>query len=202
MFTKIALSRECDLMGLMQQSLDYARQAVAADSSKANSLWYLADTYLDAGMTDSALTTINQYIELVPDDYSGYYTRGMIAVRRGQYDKALNDFDFAVVLDDSFVNAHLFRGIMLNSFGRTAEARKEFESTVPGRKLHDPLCQRKEGKAPSETLSDPFASMARAPKPAAPQTLDEFDTSEFYGDESYNEDELTDLENMDADDLQ
>ncbi len=76
------------------------------------------------------------------------------------------------------------------------------KETVPGRKLHDPLCQRKEGKAPSETISDPFASMARAPKPAAPQTLDEFDTSEFYGDESYNEDELTDLENMDADDLQ
>lgn len=76
------------------------------------------------------------------------------------------------------------------------------KETVPGRKLHDPLCQRKEGKAPSETLSDPFASMARAPKPVAPQTLDEFDTSEFYGDESYNEDELTDLENMDADDLQ
>lgn len=142
MFTKIALSRECDLMGLMQQSLDYARQAVAADSSKANSLWYLADTYLDAGMTDSALTTINQYIELVPDDYSGYYTRGMIAVRRGQYDKALNDFDFAVVLDDSFVNAHLFRGIMLNSFGRTAEARKEFESTVAcdtGRRMRIPV---------------------------------------------------------------
>ncbi len=76
------------------------------------------------------------------------------------------------------------------------------KETVPGRKLHDPLCQRKEGKAPSETLSDPFASVTRAPKPAAPQTIDEFDTSEFYGDESYNEDELTDLENMDADDLQ
>lgn len=77
------------------------------------------------------------------------------------------------------------------------------KETVPGRKLHDPLCQRKEGKAPSETLGiDPFS--ATPPRTAAkPQAaIDEFDTSEFYGDESYNEDELTDLENMDADDLQ
>lgn len=77
------------------------------------------------------------------------------------------------------------------------------KETVPTRHLHDPLCQRKEGKAPSETLDSMFAATpARPVKAAETPSLDEFDTAEFFGDESYNDDELTDLENMDAEDLQ
>jgi len=64
------------------------------------------------------------------------------------------------------------------------------KETVPGKNLHDPLCQRKEGKAPQEVLAnDIFAS----PKPIKiDANIEELD-EEFYGDEAFNEEDLAEL---------
>ncbi len=71
------------------------------------------------------------------------------------------------------------------------------KETIPGKHMSDPLCQRKEGKAPAEKLR--FAAPAK-PAPKQQTAIDEFDSSEFYGDESYNDDELSDLEGLDGED--
>ena len=64
------------------------------------------------------------------------------------------------------------------------------KETVPGKSMHDPLCQRKEGKAPQEVLAnDMFAAPANIKIDTNIEELDE----EFYGDANFNEDELAEL---------
>ncbi|MBO4722512.1 MAG: hypothetical protein J5629_06230 [Muribaculaceae bacterium] len=62
------------------------------------------------------------------------------------------------------------------------------KETIPGKNLHDPLCQRKEGKAPQETLPDMFT----APLKVDTDIDAEIDEA-FYGDENFNEEELREL---------
>ncbi len=72
------------------------------------------------------------------------------------------------------------------------------KETIPGKNLHDPLCSRKEGKAPREVI-DMFAAPV-APKVIPEPSIEELG-EEFYGDESYSDDELTDLEGFDGESL-
>lgn len=60
--------------------------------------------------------------------------------------------------------------------------------TLPGKTMHDPLCQRKEGRPPKENID--FVEMKPVVK--IDPTIDELD-EEFYGEAGFNEDELGDL---------
>ena len=64
------------------------------------------------------------------------------------------------------------------------------KETIPGRSLHDPLCTRKEGRAPKE-FSD-VEDVVVAQK-VTNTNIDDI-CEEFYGEDGYNEDELTDLD--------
>lgn len=63
----------------------------------------------------------------------------------------------------------------------------ELKSIITGKTLMDPLCTRKEGKAPAQHIDlDEFD--AKMDKKAA-AALEDFDT-DFYGDSEFNEEEL------------
>jgi hypothetical protein len=63
----------------------------------------------------------------------------------------------------------------------------ELKSIITGKTLMDPLCTRKEGKAPNQHVDlDEFD--ARMDKKAA-AALEDFD-ADFYGDTEFNEEEL------------
>lgn len=71
------------------------------------------------------------------------------------------------------------------------------KEVIPGKSLRDPLCERKEGKAPVEMIDidaygDKFAKIDT--------TIDDLD-AEFYGDESFDEEEISDLEELEEDSL-
>ena len=69
----------------------------------------------------------------------------------------------------------------------------EMKEIVTGKTLLDPLCQRKEGKAPEQFIDiDDFKPVI----PTATDLDDDLDES-FYGADGYNEDELADLEGFD-----
>lgn len=66
----------------------------------------------------------------------------------------------------------------------------EMKEMITGKQLLDPLCQRKEGKAPEQFIDvDEY-------KPAQASALEDID-EEFYGSDEYNEDEIEDLEDFD-----
>ncbi len=72
------------------------------------------------------------------------------------------------------------------------------KETIPGKNLHDPLCSRKEGKAPQENID--FESYATPPITKIDTSIDDIE-EEFYGDEDFNEDELTDFDEIDSENL-
>ncbi|MBR1883251.1 MAG: hypothetical protein IJ808_09655 [Muribaculaceae bacterium] len=72
------------------------------------------------------------------------------------------------------------------------------KETQPGKSLHDPLCQRKEGKAPKESI-DLDTVMPVIPKVESMQ-IEELD-ADFFGDEEFNDDELDDFDEISRDDL-
>ena len=75
----------------------------------------------------------------------------------------------------------------------------KLKEIVYGKKLHDPLCQRKEGKAPKETI-DLADTLAIASSKVVEPSLDDIG-EEFYGDAEFNEDELGDLAELEGEDL-
>lgn len=70
----------------------------------------------------------------------------------------------------------------------------EMKEIVTGKTLLDPLCQRKEGKAPEQ-----FVDIDDYKQPSVQTTsIDDDDIDEnFYGSDDYNDDELTSLEGLD-----
>lgn len=68
----------------------------------------------------------------------------------------------------------------------------EMKEIITGKTLLDPLCQRKEGKAPEQFIDiDDYK-----PTNTNSSISDDID-EEFYGSDGYNEDELTDLAGFD-----
>ena len=70
----------------------------------------------------------------------------------------------------------------------------EMKEMQPGKSLLDPLCQRKVGNAPKQVIDIEEMNENLAKKSAA-SSIDDLD-ADFYGDESFNEDEF-DLEGFD-----
>jgi hypothetical protein len=64
------------------------------------------------------------------------------------------------------------------------------KETVPGKSMSEPLCQRKEGKAPQETIA--VDAMAPVKPVKIDATIEELDEA-FYGDDAFNEEELAEL---------
>ena len=75
----------------------------------------------------------------------------------------------------------------------------EMKEIITGKNLKDPLCQRKEGKAPEQFIDiDDMNEKAIAKTTAL--GIDDLD-EDFYGSDGYNDDELSDLEGYEDDDL-
>lgn len=71
----------------------------------------------------------------------------------------------------------------------------EMKEMQPGKSLFDPLCQRKVGNAPKQFVDIDEINDSLSKKAVASATIEELD-EDFYGDESFNEDEF-DLEGFD-----
>ena len=71
------------------------------------------------------------------------------------------------------------------------------KETIPGRSLHDPLCTRKEGKAPKQVnIPDEIVATPKVEKPNI-EAIEE----DFYGEDAYHEDELTDLDAFEGENI-
>ena len=69
---------------------------------------------------------------------------------------------------------------------------------MTGKHLHDPLCELKVGKAPKEVVDiDTFNNNAQK----IDTSIEDLD-ADFYGDESFNDDELENLDELDDSSLQ
>ena len=70
----------------------------------------------------------------------------------------------------------------------------KLKEVVPGKTLHDPLCQRKEGKAPKENVD--FETFSPAVAKVVDTAIDDLD-AEFYGEDEFDEEEISDFGELD-----
>ena len=72
----------------------------------------------------------------------------------------------------------------------------KLKEIIPGKNLHDPLCESKIGTPPAENVD--ISDFITIPKIPDANNIEPIDKSEFYGDEEYNEDEISDFDEMDS----
>ena len=72
----------------------------------------------------------------------------------------------------------------------------KLKEVIPGKNLHDPLCERKVGNPPAENVD--ISDFITIPKIPDATNIEPIDKSEFYGDEEYDEDEISDFEELDS----
>lgn len=73
----------------------------------------------------------------------------------------------------------------------------KLKEIVYGKSLHDPLCQRKEGRPPKESVEVEYSI---TPAKVETPSLDDIG-EEFYGDEGFSDDELGEFEEITDDEL-
>ena len=73
----------------------------------------------------------------------------------------------------------------------------KLKETIPGQSLVDPLCQRKEGIPPKEVIDlEEFVTVI----PKIDTTIEELG-EDFYGDEEFNEEELSEFDEISSEDF-
>lgn len=79
----------------------------------------------------------------------------------------------------------------------------ELRKILPGKYLMDPLCTRKEGKAPAQQvdMAEFDSAVDKRIAAEAARASEEFDDESLYGSDSYNDDELGGLTSIDSYDL-
>jgi Flp pilus assembly protein TadD len=90
-------------------------------NSWANSCWAraVANTDLDQGlaMCDRAIT--------MGDDVGAYDARGLVHFRRGEFQKAIDDYSRAIRANRRFASSRFMRGVARLRLGKDVEARRD-----------------------------------------------------------------------------
>lgn len=91
-------------------------------SQPYNQLGY-ADRFLEN--YSEAEKAFKKYIELIPDDPNPYDSYAELLMKMGKFDKSIEHYQKALVLDPHFVASHIGIATNLNFKGRHADARKQ-----------------------------------------------------------------------------
>ncbi len=74
-----------------------------------------------------ALSESNRLIDLEPQEYSGYHTRGNIFFELHEYEKAVHDYSNAITLNPSDATAFYYRGLSYRHLKKEDLALKDIE---------------------------------------------------------------------------
>jgi tetratricopeptide (TPR) repeat protein len=89
----------------------------------------LAVSYGFSGLTDDGVVFYKQLIDRIPYSYLAWFNLGDVYSRLGQYDNALEAFDYALLIKDDYVPALIEQGNTFALMDRYDEAIASFKST-------------------------------------------------------------------------
>jgi tetratricopeptide (TPR) repeat protein len=89
-----------------------------------------ANTYLNDGQYDMAISECTKAIQLDPNLYIAYINRASAYSMKGQYALVIKDCNMAVQLEPDLPLAYLSRGMAYRSLGRKTEALNDFEKFI------------------------------------------------------------------------
>lgn len=87
---------------LLECCLPLTRRTTLTDGLRALAYLLCSDAYNLRGKTNDELDALNHAIELDGDHHDGYYLRGVLRARTGEYQKALGDLNEAIARDSRY----------------------------------------------------------------------------------------------------
>ena len=117
-------------LGNYSKALDCIQRAVLIDSTETDYLLTEARYLYELGLTRDAITTVNKFIEKVPDDANGYYFKGGYEEAQGKDDEAITDYTTAIVLAPNFAQTYVLRGNLYKRQGKTDMALADYRKAV------------------------------------------------------------------------
>lgn len=120
-----------DGLGDFDSALREVNLAMELDSTDYSLLDNRADIYDDMGRADLQFADLDSLIEKVPDNAEYYSHRANAYIYAEQYEKAIEDLDMAIALNDKLSDYYL-RGRAYYEWGDTIAARSDFEKASKG----------------------------------------------------------------------
>ncbi|HOP05699.1 MAG TPA: tetratricopeptide repeat protein [candidate division Zixibacteria bacterium] len=127
-----------ELASMSREASDYKaarkelEQSLKADPAYGDALNLLSYVYLDLGDTSAALTTVESYIALEPNEPAPYDTKGDILSGQGDLEEAIAAYEHAVTVDSAFVRYLSLTklGKLYTFAGRYEDSRRCFRQIV------------------------------------------------------------------------
>lgn len=117
-------------LGNFNKALECIQQAVLMDSTETDYLLSEAHYLYELGLKRDALSTVDKYIEKIPDDANGYCFKGGYEEAQGKDDDAITDYTTAIVLAPSFAMTYVLRGNIYKRQGKTELALADYRKAV------------------------------------------------------------------------
>ena len=91
-----------------------------------------ASGFLEPGIpNDNVISDANRLISpSEPDDAAAYYDRGYSYYRLGQHERAIEEYDKAILLNPDYDAAHFARGFSYDSLGQYERAIQDYDQAV------------------------------------------------------------------------
>ena len=88
-------------------------------------------TFEQIGIWKDSITLWSYFIEREPESVPpAYYNRGMVFDNMGRFDKAIEDFDKAIALNPSYLDAYNNRGLVFEEMGKFDKAIEDFDKAI------------------------------------------------------------------------
>lgn len=117
-------------LGNYNKALECIQQAILMDSTETDYLLSEAQCLYELGLTRDAISTVDKFIEKVPDDANGYYFKGGYEEAQGKDDEAITDYTTAIVLAPNFAQTYVLRGNIYKRQGKIDMALADYRKAV------------------------------------------------------------------------
>ena len=103
------------------------RTRLKEDGESAVAMWNLGNEELARGKLNKAEASYSQAIELNPEMYQAYFSRGLLRMRTREFAAAISDFEAGVSIDPRYPGGWVLKGLALEQAGELEKARRDFE---------------------------------------------------------------------------
>ncbi len=82
------------------------------------------------GAHNLALIDLDQAVELLPNNYRGYFERALVNHEKRNYEATIRDYDAVLRIDPQNVNAYGNRGLAFEKAGNREQARSSYDNAI------------------------------------------------------------------------
>lgn len=127
----IELGRSPEATPLYAQALEDCNIALISKPADISAFETRQNIYLNTGKDQEAFSDAETLIKLDPNNYRGYYTKGVVHTRRNEYQNAYDNLSKAIEYNAKLDAALNMRGsILVNGFQSYAQALVDFNKAI------------------------------------------------------------------------